>query len=134
MTTSTLRFLKMSILAGMTSILALTASAEEILFSNAMPDFEPVRDVAPTYPQRALERKISGYSLVEYRIQPSGQVSDVKVVDSSPSAVFNKASKRAVLRTVYDKTDAARVQGDTFYRMFVYELDTTNANLLAVRQ
>jgi len=127
----TLKSVGFSIAVAIGSLFTVSASADEILFSNVLPTFEAVRDVSPVYPQRAIDRRVSGYSLVEYTINASGRVDNVKVVDSDPAKIFNKASKRAILRTVYDKADAASVQGNKFYRMYVYELDETNANALA---
>lgn len=117
----------------LSAMIAVPAVSEDIDFSASLPEFSPVRAVEPVYPQRAMDRKITGYALVEYNIKENGKTDNVKVVDAEPSGVFDKASKRAVLRTVYDETDAMSAQGDTFYKLYVYELDTANANELASR-
>lgn len=112
-------------------LLSATAISEELRLDAQMPSFDPARDVEPVYPQRALERKLSGFTLVEYNIGENGRTENVKIVDSEPAAVFDIASKRAILRTIYDEEDAASAAGGTFYRLYVYELDNTNANTLA---
>lgn len=114
-----------------TAFLPLSVTAEEIQLEAQLPEFEPIRSVDPVYPQRAMDRKISGYALVEFTIKENGRTNNIKVVDSEPSKIFDIASKRAIQRTVYDKQNAAIAQGDTFYKLYVYELDTTNANTLA---
>lgn len=116
------------------TLIAMPSMAEDIDLSSAeMPSFQPIRNVEPVYPQRAMDRKITGYTLVEYTINENGRADNVKVVDSEPSKVFDVASKRAIMRTVYDKEDALSATGDTFFRLYVFELDNTNANELASR-
>lgn len=111
-----------------------SVTAEDIVLDAKLPEFQPVRSADPVYPKRAMDRKISGYALVEYTIKENGRTNNIKVVDSQPKKIFDIPSKKAIQRTVYDKADAATVQGDTFYKLYVYELDTTNANRLASNQ
>ena len=112
-------------------LFAVAAVAEEREPSLDIPSFDPVKEVQPVYPQRALDRKTSGYALVKYKIGSNGQTEDVDVVESEPAGVFNAASTRAVKRTKFTTADASKAKGGTFYKMYVYELDNTNANALA---
>ena len=124
--------IKLLCVLGLSALFSAPTLAEGIPANAQTPTIEPVRDVEPVYPQRAIDRKISGYTVVEYKIGADGRAEDIKIVESEPSNVFDKASKRAITRTTYDEKDAAEVKGDTFYRVYVFELDKTNANQLAL--
>jgi periplasmic protein TonB len=64
-------------------------------------DYIPVLKVAPIYPQRAANRNIEGYVVVEYTISNSGQVINVKVVEAKPKGVFDKSAIEAAKRFKY---------------------------------
>ena len=89
------------------------------------------KEVQPIYPKKALDRKISGYALVKYRIGSNGHPRDINIVESQPSGVFDAASRRAVIRTKFATEDASKAKGETFYKMYVYELDENKTGTLA---
>lgn len=62
----------------------------------------PVVRVQPMYPQRAADQGIEGYVLLRFTITPSGGVSDVVVMDSKPSSIFDRSARRALARWRYD--------------------------------
>ena len=68
---------------------------------------EVVRQVAPEYPRGAERRKIEGFVVVEFTVQPDGSVNDVAVVNAEPAGVFDSAAVKAVGRWKYKKLDAA---------------------------
>ncbi len=48
------------------------------------------------YPRRAISRGIEGYVIVSFTVTKAGDVTDVKVVESKPANVFDKAATTAV--------------------------------------
>lgn len=64
-------------------------------------DYLPIVKVAPVYPQRAIDRGIEGYVIVEFTVTKTGSVRDPKVVEYEPSTIFNKAAIDAALKFKY---------------------------------
>lgn len=62
--------------------------------ASAMP--QPLRVVAPTYPQRALASGTRGRVVVAFTLGARGRPSDLEVVSASPSGVFDLAAVRAI--------------------------------------
>jgi TonB family protein len=58
-------------------------------------------EVAPTYPQAALNAGIEGFVEVRFTVSPSGTVLSPEVVESSPAGVFDGAALAAVSRWRY---------------------------------
>ena len=54
------------------------------------------RYVAPQYPDRALNDRIGGTVTVQYVVDKKGRTTDVKVVESSPPRVFDRAAIDAI--------------------------------------
>lgn len=54
------------------------------------------RYVAPEYPDRALNDRISGSVTVQYVVNKKGYVTDVKVTESTPPGVFDRAAMDAI--------------------------------------
>lgn len=61
-------------------------------------DVIPVVRVAPTYPRRALQAKLTGYVTLSVTINPDGTVSDAKVVESDPPRMFDRSALKAIKR------------------------------------
>ncbi len=64
-------------------------------------DVIPLVRVLPQYPPRAASRGIEGWVIVEFTISAAGTVKDPVVVDSHPSAIFNRAMLRAIRKWKY---------------------------------
>ncbi len=64
-------------------------------------DYLPIVKVAPVYPQRAIDRGIEGYVIVEFTVTKTGAVKDPRVVEYEPSTIFNKAALAAALKFKY---------------------------------
>ena len=64
-------------------------------------DYLPIVKVAPIYPQRAIDRGIEGYVIVEFTVTKTGSVKNPKVVEYHPSTIFNKAAVDAALKFKY---------------------------------
>jgi protein TonB len=54
--------------------------------------------IAPRYPRRAAIAGKEGWVKMEFTVTPLGTVEDVKVLDSKPPRVFDRAAKRAILK------------------------------------
>ncbi|GLX78269.1 protein TonB [Thalassotalea insulae] len=70
---------------------------------NAQPDQDasPIVRVNPKYPMDALRNGIQGWVKLTFDISEIGQVINVKVVDSEPKRIFDKAAKQALRKWKY---------------------------------
>lgn len=59
-------------------------------------DFLPIVQVAPQYPSKALRRRIEGYTIVEFTIDPNGKAVDARIIEANPPDVFDATSLDAV--------------------------------------
>ncbi|MDD3762680.1 MAG: energy transducer TonB [Nevskiales bacterium] len=64
-------------------------------------EYLPIVKVQPVYPQRALQRRIEGWVLVEFTVTASGAVKDVSVVDADPENIFDRAAVAAAEKFRY---------------------------------
>lgn len=65
-------------------------------------DFLPLAKIAPIYPERAINRGIEGFCVVEYTVTRQGTVMGVRVVESQCSHdVFQKPSLQAAQKFKY---------------------------------
>ena len=58
----------------------------------------PLNEVLPVYPDNARRRGIEGYVKLAFTITAEGRVENVRVLESSPARVFDRAARRAALR------------------------------------
>jgi TonB family protein len=82
----------------------------------------PSKRVAPTYPVRARLNGQEGYVLVEFSIRNNGKVSKVKVIESEPRRVFEKAARRAILAWRFDPATLHGFEGKRFNQRFDFNL------------
>lgn len=68
--------------------------------------------VSPDYPQSALDSKLAGVVTLEFTVGAKGETTDIRVTDSSPPGVFDKAAVTAVKRWRYEpvKVNGAPVE------------------------
>ncbi len=64
-------------------------------------DYLPIVRSAPVYPQRALQRGLEGWVLVEFTVTTAGTVKDVRAVDADPKGVFEEAALDAATKFRY---------------------------------
>lgn len=64
-------------------------------------DIMPLVRVPPQYPRNAASRGIEGYVTLEFDITKEGTVTNVRVVDSMPKNIFDRAAIRAVEKFKY---------------------------------
>lgn len=79
-------------------------------------DARPVVRVNPKYPMDALRNGIQGWVKLAFDINEIGQVINVKVIDSEPKRVFDKAAKQALSKWKYraKSIDGKQVQQQNF--------------------
>lgn len=70
-------------------------------FSNGGNDARPLVRIQPRYPIQAARDGIEGWVELEFTIDSSGTVKDVKVTDSEPKRVFDTEAKRALRKWKY---------------------------------
>ncbi|GAA6171416.1 energy transducer TonB [Colwellia sp. KU-HH00111] len=95
------------------------------LAMNSQPnqDARPVVRVNPKYPINALREGIQGWVTLAFDISEIGQVINVKVLDSQPKRIFDKAAKQALRKWKYraKSIDGKQVQ----QKNFTVQLDFT---------
>jgi TonB family protein len=64
----------------------------------AVSDLKRTRFVEPTYPSQAKARNIEGWVELEFTVKTDGSVTDVKVTQSEPAAIFDLAAVQAVAK------------------------------------
>lgn len=64
-------------------------------------EYLPIVKVQPVYPRRALSRGIEGYVIVEFIVTKQGTTKDIRVVESKPSGVFDRAAVQAAAKFKY---------------------------------
>jgi protein TonB len=65
-------------------------------------DVIPLVRIDPDYPNRAMNRGIEGWVLVQFTITPAGTVKDQKVVDAQPKGYFEESALKAIGRWRYN--------------------------------
>jgi periplasmic protein TonB len=87
-------------------------------------DYMPVLMVIPIYPPRAEKRNQEGYVIVEYTVTRSGEVRDVKVIESKPKYVFDRAAIEAARKFKYKprKVDGEPVEVPGVRKEFTFRL------------
>lgn len=58
----------------------------------------PLNDVRPEYPRYALQRGIEGHVKLAFTINRAGRVENLRVIEASPSNVFEREARRAAQR------------------------------------
>lgn len=89
-------------------------------------EYLPIVKVAPIYPRRALERRITGECLVTYTVTTAGTVRDVQVVeDACTDPIFARPSVEAALRFKYKPRviDGTPVEVLGVYNMFFFDFE-----------
>lgn len=57
---------------------------------------EPIVKIAPVYPRRALQRGVTGHTIVEFEVTANGVVNNPRIIEAEPSGIFDDASLKAV--------------------------------------
>jgi protein TonB len=65
-------------------------------------DIVPLVRVEPQYPERARQRGVEGWVVVEFTISAAGTVKSARVIAYHPSTVFNRAALQAIRKWKYN--------------------------------
>lgn len=82
----------------------------------------PQFTVAPVYPFKARRKRMEGQVRLEFSINPSGRPSDIRVVESTPSDVFDESAVRALEKWKFDPNDV-REENGRLYQVFDFAMD-----------
>ena len=61
----------------------------------------PLVRIEPQYPRKARMQSIEGWVTLQFNITPAGTVSDIKILDSKPSRIFDRAAVKALRKWKY---------------------------------
>lgn len=94
------------------------------------------KEVAPVYPAAALERKHTGWAVVEYSVNKKGRATNIVVTDSEPAKVFDRAAKKAILKSKFEVPvlDGEPTVAKNQVRKFVFEIDEEIPGDIAARR
>jgi TonB family protein len=73
----------------------------------------PLHTPNPKYPERAINRKIEGYIVAEYKIADDGKVFDVTIIESVPTGTFERSVLTAVNDFIYCSEIAKGIGGNS---------------------
>lgn len=61
----------------------------------------PLYRVEPRYPNRAIKRKLEGYVIMRFTIDPTGKPTDIQIIESNPPRIFEREATRALRQWKY---------------------------------
>ena len=70
-----------------------------------MKGLKPITRENPVYPMSALSRGVEGWVLLEFTVDPRGQVVAPRILEANPPGVFERAALRALSRWRYEPHD-----------------------------
>ncbi len=76
-----------------------------------------LKKVEPRYPRRAKKRGIEGHVDISFKIRPNGEVFDMKITNSKPAGVFDRAALQALKRwkfSTFSKDKKYKISSATF--------------------
>jgi protein TonB len=65
-------------------------------------DIIPLVRVEPQYPERARQRGVEGWVVVEFMISAAGTVKSPRIIAYHPSTIFNRAALQAIRKWKYN--------------------------------
>lgn len=95
-------------------------------------DVAPLTRVEPKYPIKAAEAKQNGHVQLKFDISKLGAVSNVKVIKSSPTGVFDKSAIIALQQWVYTKSPKG-VKGAKVQLDFVIDEPNTDTDIERIK-
>ena len=98
-----------------------TDSATSLMKGLPDSDARPVVRVNPKYPMDAARNGIEGWVILAFDISAIGEVINVKIVDSTPKRIFDKAAKQALKKWKYRAKSVEGVQ--VLQHNFTVQLD-----------
>ena len=83
----------------------------------------PVTRIAPEYPRKAALKKIEGWVKLEFTVQGDGSVTDIKIIDSKPRRVFNRAAIKAISKWKFKPVSSVATAGKRFNQVIEFKLN-----------
>lgn len=68
----------------------------------AAKEIKIVRRAYPDYPMKSMEKQICGFVIAEFTVKKNGRVRNIKIIDSKPKKLFDKAVKKAIKKFIYE--------------------------------
>ena len=75
-------------------------------------DIHPVIRIEPAYPAAAVEANQNGFVVMKFDITPTGEVNNIKVIKSSPTAVFDASAIKALKGSMAIFMEASRIHNN----------------------
>ena len=82
--------------------LDLDASGPNVSTAATDSDIVPLVRVEPQYPERARQRGVEGWVVVEFTISAAGTVKSPRIIAYHPSTIFNRAALQAIRKWKYN--------------------------------
>jgi len=94
------------------------------------------QEVVPVYPSSALAHKHTGWAVVKYSVNKKGRATNVVVTDSEPANVFDRAARKAILKTKFEIPMVNGEPGSVSNQLkkFVFEIDEEIPGDVAARR
>lgn len=72
------------------------------------PDLVPLSTARPQIPESACRKGIEGWAAVEFNVTAAGRVSNIKILDSRPRGVFERAMIESIQYWLYKANDEGK--------------------------
>ncbi|QQX79309.1 M56 family metallopeptidase [Shewanella sp. KX20019] len=94
-------------------------------------DIHPVIRIEPVYPAAAVKANQNGFVVLQFDISPQGEVNNIKVIKSSPTAMFDASATEALKKWRY-KESKTGAKGSMVQLDFVIEAPTSDIERIKV--
>ncbi|MCL1051577.1 M56 family metallopeptidase [Shewanella abyssi] len=94
-------------------------------------DIHPVIRIEPAYPAAAVKANQNGFVVMQFDISSQGAVNNIKVIKSSPTAVFDASATEALKKWRYSESKMG-VKGAMVQLDFVIEAPTSDIERIKV--
>ena len=86
----------------------------------------PAVRVAPSYPRIAAQKGLSGYVQVIFDITAQGKTENIRVIDSQPKRIFDRAAVKAVSKWKYQPQtqDGKPMRTNNVVTKVIFEMET----------
>ena len=82
----------------------ITDDVKDVVMTSETVDIKPVAGerIAAQYPERARRKGVTGYVVFNILISETGAVENIRILESSPSGVFEESAKAALKQWVFE--------------------------------
>ena len=79
----------------------------------------PIVRIQPRMPRRAAMKGIEGYVTLKFKVTKTGTTKDIKIIESKPPRIFDRAAKKAISKWKYKPqvVDGKRLEIEQFIRL-----------------